>query len=84
MDEQTTSGRQPCFSIQLVSPARGERLGTLYRDRFGYVSIQLVSPARGEPACQSISRRLDLGFHSISFPCERGTSKWLKASAKNG
>ena len=44
------------------------------RDKFseGVVSIQLVSPARGELDAQA--RLLAITrFHSIGFPCERGT-----------
>ena len=37
------------------------------------VSIQLVSPARGElPSALGMADN-QRGFHSIGFPCERGT-----------
>ena len=45
-----------------------------YSDRPAPVSIQLVSPARGEPLnFTSPTRTNEQCFHSISFPCERGT-----------
>ena len=64
-------------SIQLVSPARGE-LPKALRDHRIYVkvSIQLVSPARGEPENYAEwATHLEESFHSIGFPCERGT--WI-------
>ena len=60
-------------SIQLVSPARGEpQQNTRNSDRDS-VSIQLVSPARGEHGRSVFLLVLQICFHSIGFPCERGT-----------
>ena len=53
----------------------GNSLFSKFMARPLWVSIQLVSPARGElfgfglQYCESF-----LCFHSIGFPCERGTS----------
>ena len=61
-------------SIQLVSPARGEPQSPLQlRRNRKSVSIQLVSPARGELINLGMIGINANCFHSIGFPCERGT-----------
>ena len=64
-------------SIQLISPASGER----YKDweRGGLcmtVSIQLISPASGELRMDTITSTGQISecFHSINFPSEWGAT----------
>ena len=72
-----TLGVRPAgVSIQLVSPASGEKITAVEISLNPFVSIQLVPPASGE-----LSRWIDENFepcerfHSISFPSEWGASQ---------
>ena len=70
----TTSEHPREVSIQLVSPASGEKTSIrLQWPKHGFpVSIQLVSPASGEPVVTEPEVAAPEGFHSISFPSEWG------------
>ncbi len=68
-------------SIQLVSPASGEkeRIVTTLGNLNFIVSIQLVSPASGESIVGGMNVIKQIGFHSISFPSEWGVQVILVA-----
>jgi len=65
-------------SIQLVSPASGEKKLLRAQEQakeVRTVSIQLVSPASGESLGSSRPNLAVKSFHSISFPSEWGVIK---------
>ena len=70
----TTSKGFIKISIQLVSPASGDRKRRLSSYKRFKISIQLVSPASGDVGTTSIrhDRSQGTNFHSISFPSEWG------------
>jgi len=60
------------ISIQLVSPASGDRGTSRTGCPVVHISIQLVSPASGDHGWSNSGVRAGIYFHSISFPSEWG------------